>query len=424
MTHYWAVKNIVKKSTVKRSLFCLNLWQSLALLLASFGLLALVLWNQWTSIETSIKSAVQTELANNGLSWVDVNTSYRGRDVLLTGSPPNKMAVDQALSLTRQVYGVRVATFIETNLSQGDGTLQSDNTLPGHSDEWVEGSWIDGSSVVVSSVTESSGASDQLANDIRAVLNDQHVVFYLSSTDQDTASETQKNTSHITPKLVQALMQIEYADTSSEDASTSTLASSLKSSKIKNIDTSTVKNGFFIAQNNLIARGLVSTSLAKARALTVLGDAYEGTVVDQMLVLDPSDQSPIRAVKEVSNEQCQNNISVELSQYTIRFATAKANLEPESVQVIDNIASLAKQCPEAKFQIIGHTDNTGTSDNNLVLSQKRALAVVNRLIENGLNKNRLQAIGVGSSQPVAEGESLSAQALNRRIEFKLDQSAE
>ncbi len=72
-----------------------------------------------------------------------------------------------------------------------------------------------------------------------------------------------------------------------------------------------------------------------------------------------------------------------------------------------------------KIEISGHTDDKGSGEYNQKLSENRAKAVVDYLVENGINKERMQFKGVGETNPIATNETEEGQQLNRRIEFKI-----
>lgn len=101
------------------------------------------------------------------------------------------------------------------------------------------------------------------------------------------------------------------------------------------------------------------------------------------------------------------------------FDFAKADLKPESYYELDQIIKILNDNPQYKLEISGHTDNIGTDEFNMSLSQNRAAAVVNYLISKGINKNRLIAKGYGKTQPVADNSTEIGRQKNRRVEFKI-----
>ena len=103
----------------------------------------------------------------------------------------------------------------------------------------------------------------------------------------------------------------------------------------------------------------------------------------------------------------------------IFFEFGKATLKEESYPELKKVVILLNDNANMQIEISGHTDNVGSDDANLKLSQDRAQSVVDYLIENGIKKNRLVAKGYGETQPVATNDTDEGRALNRRVEFKI-----
>ena len=103
--------------------------------------------------------------------------------------------------------------------------------------------------------------------------------------------------------------------------------------------------------------------------------------------------------------------------YGITFDIGKATIKPESMTEINRIFDLMNQNPNLKFEVQGHTDNTGTVAGNQKLSEQRAQAIVNKLVEMGIAANRLSAKGMGQSAPLADNSTDEGRAKNRRVEF-------
>ena len=103
--------------------------------------------------------------------------------------------------------------------------------------------------------------------------------------------------------------------------------------------------------------------------------------------------------------------------YAITFDTGKATLKPESMVEINRIAKLMQENPALEFEVQGHCDAQGSDKVNDPLSQKRAEAIVDALVEQGIARARLSAVGKGSHQPIASNSTDEGRARNRRVEF-------
>ncbi len=101
----------------------------------------------------------------------------------------------------------------------------------------------------------------------------------------------------------------------------------------------------------------------------------------------------------------------------INFETGKADIKPESQNIVEQLAKMLQENPGLKVSIDGHTDNVGAAPSNLALSEKRAKSVLNAVIAKGVNGNRLSAKGWGQSKPVMDNKTEEGRAKNRRVEI-------
>jgi outer membrane protein OmpA-like peptidoglycan-associated protein len=104
--------------------------------------------------------------------------------------------------------------------------------------------------------------------------------------------------------------------------------------------------------------------------------------------------------------------------YGIYFDTGSSVIKPESEAALSQIAKLLAGDAALKVHVVGHTDNVGTLESNMKLSQARAEAVVQALVaKHGIAAARLKASGVGPLAPVASNEAEEGRAKNRRVEL-------
>lgn len=101
------------------------------------------------------------------------------------------------------------------------------------------------------------------------------------------------------------------------------------------------------------------------------------------------------------------------------FDFDKSTLKPESSIELNQLVKLLKDNPKLKVEISGHTDNVGTEEYNMKLSQNRAEEVKNYLVKQGISDTRIQAKGYGKTQPIADNSTEEGKAKNRRTEFKI-----
>ncbi len=104
--------------------------------------------------------------------------------------------------------------------------------------------------------------------------------------------------------------------------------------------------------------------------------------------------------------------------YGIYFDSGKSEIKPESESALQEIVKLLNADPTLKLYVVGHTDNVGTFDYNIKLSQSRAAALVNALVnKSSISSARLTAFGAGPTAPVASNGDEAGRARNRRVEL-------
>lgn len=103
----------------------------------------------------------------------------------------------------------------------------------------------------------------------------------------------------------------------------------------------------------------------------------------------------------------------------VLFEFDKAELLAISEVELNQLYKHLEANPELKIQIFGHTDTIGLETRNQELSEQRAKAVSDYLIEKGLNVTRITSFGFGSTQPISTNDTEEGRQLNRRVEFKL-----
>lgn len=136
-------------------------------------------------------------------------------------------------------------------------------------------------------------------------------------------------------------------------------------------------------------------------------DIVESKVMDEKMVL-------VTAEKMAGAIEQTGRIAL----YGILFDFDKAEVKPESVPALEQIAKLLKSQPSLRLHVVGHTDNKGAFDYNLDLSKRRAAAVVTVLAgQYGIQRSRLNPLGASCMAPLDTNRTEEGRAKNRRVEL-------
>jgi outer membrane protein OmpA-like peptidoglycan-associated protein len=138
------------------------------------------------------------------------------------------------------------------------------------------------------------------------------------------------------------------------------------------------------------ARAQAATAALRAQLLQQLNSVLETTDTPRGLVVNMAD---------------------------VLFDFGKYNLRSEAQIKLAKLSGIIQAHPGLNLAIEGYTDNIGTADSNLKLSQQRADAVRNFLIQQGLSADSVTAAGLGESSPVADNSTAAGRQKNRRVEI-------
>jgi len=101
----------------------------------------------------------------------------------------------------------------------------------------------------------------------------------------------------------------------------------------------------------------------------------------------------------------------------VLFAYDRSDLNAGAKTSLDKLRTTLLKYPETNITVIGHTDSKGTEKYNQTLSESRANAVAAYTSQNGIDNNRITAIGKGETDPIATNDTEEGNASNRRVEF-------
>jgi cytochrome c oxidase subunit 2 len=132
----------------------------------------------------------------------------------------------------------------------------------------------------------------------------------------------------------------------------------------------------------------------------------------------------IRERREAFNEKLESILGDEERENIfvfdyVNFGSGSAQLTPTSRYELDFLVDALNKYPNMRIELGGHTDNTGEAESNQRLSESRARAVYNYLLNKGVAESRLNAAGYGQSRPIDSNDTEAGRVKNRRTEFKV-----
>ena len=166
--------------------------------------------------------------------------------------------------------------------------------------------------------------------------------------------------------------------------------------------------------------GLLGAGVGKATGANVLAGAAIGAGVGAIIGND-LDKQAAELREDIDNEDVKientgDKLIVTLPQ-DITFASDSYDVRPGLVDELGAVANSLKKYPDSVVQVIGHTDSTGSADHNQGLSERRANAVADKLMDAGIAFERIETIGMGEDQPIASNLTEEGKAQNRRVEI-------
>lgn len=162
--------------------------------------------------------------------------------------------------------------------------------------------------------------------------------------------------------------------------------------------------------------GMVDGEGIKNKIEQVISNVYGVRVVNNSLMIK---EKKLPVVYDSATVQLQHQLNTMAINQKIEFTTGSSLLTSNSKHVLEEIAAVIKDGKISRLQIIGYTDNQGESNQNKILSQKRAESVKKYLVDQGIHTSILESIGRGSEEPVADNSTSIGRKKNRRVEFKI-----
>lgn len=147
-------------------------------------------------------------------------------------------------------------------------------------------------------------------------------------------------------------------------------------------------------------------------------NAFKGRTVAVVDIVEGKPREKNMVTVEASEMAKQISATGSVSLYGILFDTNSSSVKEDSATTLQEISKLLQQQSDLELLVVGHTDNAGTFDYNMNLSQNRAQSVVDELsAKYGVSAERLVPVGVSYASPVSTNATTEGQALNRRVEL-------
>lgn len=195
--------------------------------------------------------------------------------------------------------------------------------------------------------------------------------------------------------------------------------------------TRTEKGGLYGAAGGAAAGAVLGQVIGRDTKGTLIGAAIGAAVgglggagIGRMMDNQERDMRAALAQSESAAVTREGNLLAVTFKGDVTFDTGSTVVRPGLYSEIDRVAGVMRQYPETLIRVEGHTDSRGGDDYNMDLSQRRANAVKNLLVERGIAGNRVEVIGFGKTMPVAGNDTEAGRQRNRRVEIKIAPKAQ
>ncbi len=146
----------------------------------------------------------------------------------------------------------------------------------------------------------------------------------------------------------------------------------------------------------------------------VAGNVWSKHMEEQKRAMEEATKGTGVEVTRTNDNQLKLNVPSDIS-----FDVGRADIKPDLRAVLDQFASGLKSQPSTLVRIVGHTDSTGSDAINQPLSLKRAESVKSYIEDRGVSGSRIEAVGRGEHEPMADNTTPEGRAKNRRVEIFL-----
>jgi len=192
------------------------------------------------------------------------------------------------------------------------------------------------------------------------------------------------------------------------------------------MQTKTQKGAVYGAAGGAAAGALVGQVIGHNTKSTLIGSAIGAAIgglggagVGRMMDNQERDMRDVLASSEAASVSREGNLLAVTFKGDVTFDTNSTAVRPGLQSEIARVANVMTQYPDTLVRVEGHTDSTGSSEYNMDLSNRRALAVKNLLTGRGIAESRIDIAGYGETMPVATNDTEAGRQKNRRVEIKI-----
>ncbi len=180
-----------------------------------------------------------------------------------------------------------------------------------------------------------------------------------------------------------------------------------------------VKGGVIGGVAGGVVGGVIGDQLGNTALGAIIGAAVGGTA--GVLIgnhMDKQAEEIENEVEGVTVERVGEGIALKFDS-GILFEFDSSTLQPEAKENIYKLANILKKYPDSNILIAGHTDSDGSDQYNQALSERRAKAVSDYTLMQGVASSRLSTVGIGENEPIASNDTDYGKSQNRRVEIAI-----
>lgn len=165
--------------------------------------------------------------------------------------------------------------------------------------------------------------------------------------------------------------------------------------------------------------GNTTSTLIGAGAGALAGGLTGGMIGNYMDKQEAAMRQQLAESEAIAVQRQGNNLALNFKSDLV-FDSGAADVKGASAADIQQVAKVMNDYPQTKIIVAGHTDSTGSAEFNQKLSERRAEAVKNLLVDNGVSSDRIVVRGYGKTQPIASNDTATGRQQNRRVKITIE----